>query len=444
MSRHFRPWKIDQTQLLPPAVADYVPEDHLSRFVVDLARESLDLSEIIGSYRSDLGQPPFDPRMMAALLLYAYCSGVYSSRRIAKACAERVDFMMIVAQDDPDFRTIADFRKRHLTALSNLFLQVLKLAEKAGLVKLGHVALDGTKIKANASKHKAMSYERMKRREAELRAEVDRWLEAAEAADVQEDQLHGATRRGDEMPDWVADKQKRLAKIREAREALEAEAAAAARAKAQVERVAEEKHKAENRKRSGRRPRLPSNEPAPKAQRNFTDPDSRVLLTKDGFIQGYNAQAAVDGADQIIVAHGLTQSMSDCPQLVPLIDGVHANLGRKPKEVSADAGYCSEDNLSALASRRIRAYVATGRAKRPAEITRKVGGVLTQKMRQKLKRTGHRSRYHLRKQIVEPVFGQIKQARGFRQFLLRGLQAVQAEWAIICTAHNIIKLANAI
>ena len=382
--------------------------------------------------------------MMAALLLYAYCSGVYSSRRIAKACAERVDFMMIVAQDAPDFRTIADFRKRHLTALSNLFLQVLKLAEKAGLVKLGHVALDGTKIKANASKHKAMSYERMKRREAELRAEVDRWLEAAEAADVQEDQLHGATRRGDEMPDWVADKQKRLAKIREAREALEAEAAAAARAKAQVERVAEEKHKAENRKRSGRRPRLPSNEPAPKAQRNFTDPDSRVLLTKDGFIQGYNAQAAVDGADQIIVAHGLTQSMSDCPQLVPLIDGVHANLGRKPKEVSADAGYCSEDNLSALASRRIRAYVATGRAKRPAEITRKVGGVLTQKMRQKLKRTGHRSRYHLRKQIVEPVFGQIKQARGFRQFLLRGLQAVQAEWAIICTAHNIIKLANAI
>ena len=299
MSRHFRPWKIDQTQLLPPAVADYVPEDHLSRFVVALARESLDLSEIIGSYRSDLGQPPFDPRKMAALLLYAYCSGVYSSRRIAKACAERVDFMMIVAQDAPDFRTIADFRKRHLTALSNLFLQVLKLAEKAGLVKLGHVALDGTKIKANASKHKAMSYERMKRCEAELRAEVDRWLEAAEAADVQEDELHGASRRGDEMPDWVADKQKRLAKIREAREALEAEAAAAARAKAEVERVAEEKHKAENRKRSGRRPCLASNEPAPKAQRNFTDPDSRVLLTKDGFIQGYNAQAAVDGADQI-------------------------------------------------------------------------------------------------------------------------------------------------
>ena len=296
-------------------------------------------------------QPPFDPRMMTALLLYAYCSGLYSSRRIAKACAERVDFMMIVAHDAPDFRTIADFRKRHLPPLGRLFLQVLKLAEKAGLAKLGHVALDGTKIKANASKHKAMSYERMKTRETELRAEVDRWLEAAEAADAQEDKLHGASRRGDEMPGWIADKQKRLAKIREAREALEAEAAAAAAAKAEAERAAEEK-----RKRSGPVPRPPSKEPDPKAQRNFTDPDSRVLLTKDGFIQGYNAQAAVDGAKQIIVAHGLTQSMSDCPQLVPLVDAVRANLGRKPREISADAGYCSEDNLLALATRKIHAY----------------------------------------------------------------------------------------
>src|SRR6478609_7190023 len=231
MSRHFRPWKIDQTQLLPAAVADYVPADHLAQFVVALAREHLDLSEIVASYKSGLGQPPFDPRMMTALLLYAYCSGLYSSRRIATACAERVDFMMIVAHDAPDFRTIADFRKRHLPPLGRLFLQVLKLAEKAGLAKLGHVALDGTKIKANASKHKAMSYDRMKRRETELRAEVDRWLEAAQAADAQEDKLHGASRRGDEMPGWIADKQKRLAKIREAREALEAEAAAAVRRK---------------------------------------------------------------------------------------------------------------------------------------------------------------------------------------------------------------------
>src|SRR6202162_3311960 len=343
MSRHFRPWTIDQTQLLPAAVADYVPADHLAQFVVALAREHLDLSEIVASDKSGLGQPPFDPRLMTALLLYA-------SRRSAKACAERVDFMMIVAHDAPDFRTIADFRKRHLPALGRLFLQLLKVAEKAGLATLGHGALDGTKIKANASKHKAMSYERMKTRETELRAEVDRWLEAAQAADAQEDKLHGASRRGDEMRGWIAAKQKRLAKIREARPALEAEAAAAAAAKAEAERAAEEKRKAENRKRSGPVPRPPSKEPDPKVQRNFTDPDSRVLLTKDGFIQGYNAQAAVDGAKQIIVAHGLTQSMSDCPQLVPLVDAVRANLGRKPREISADAGYCSEDNLFALAT----------------------------------------------------------------------------------------------
>src|SRR5580700_2365288 len=433
MSRHFRPWKIDQTQLLPAAVVDYVPADHLAQFVVASAREHLDLSEIVASYKSGLGQPPFDPRMMTALLLYAYCSGLYSSRRMAKACAERVDFMMIVAHDAPDFRTIADFRKRHLPPLGRLFLQVLKLAEKAGLAKLGHVALDGTKIKANASKHKAMSYERMKTRETELRAEVDRWLEAAEAADAQEDKLHGASRRGDEMPGWIAEKQKRLAKIRETREALEAEASCrGGESRSRTRSGGETRGGEPQALGAGSSPA--SKEPDPKAQRNFTDPDSRVLLTEDGFIQGYNAQAAVDGAKQVIVAHGLTQSMSDCLQLVPLVDAVRAHLGRKPREISVDAGYCSEDNLLALATRKIHAYVATGRAKHPAETTRKVGGEMTQKMRQKLKRAGYRSRYRLRKQIVEPVFGQIKQARGFRQFLLRGLEAVQAEWALICTA----------
>src|SRR5271156_4569617 len=227
MSKHFRPWKIDGTHLLPPSVQDYVAEDHLSRLIVSIVRESLDLSEIAGSYTSSLGQPPFDPWMMTALLLHSYASGLYSSRRIAKACIERADFMMIVALDPPDFRTISDFRKRHLQALAALFVQVLKLAEAAGLVKLGHVALDGTKIKANASKHKAMSYERMKKREAELEAEVDRWLTAAAAADAEEDRLYG-DKRGDEMPDWVADKEKRLAKIRAAKAELEAQAKAAA------------------------------------------------------------------------------------------------------------------------------------------------------------------------------------------------------------------------
>src|SRR5713101_4785093 len=273
MSKEFRPWKIDEAQLLPPSVQDYVARDHLSRLIVALVREALDLSAIAGSYTSVLGQPPFDPRMMTALLLHGYASGIYSSRRIAKAA--------------------------------------VKLAEKAGLVKLGHVALDGTKIKANASKHKAMSYERMKQREAELKAEVDRWLAAAEAADAEEDKLYG-TKRGDEMPGWVADKEKRLAKIRAAKAELEAEAKAAAAEEEERHRAAAEKRRlAEGRKKNGRTPAPPSAEPDGKAQRNFTDPDSRILKTKDGYIQGYNAHAAVDAKAQIIVAHGLTASMSD-------------------------------------------------------------------------------------------------------------------------------------
>jgi transposase len=442
MSKHFRPWKIDERQLLPPRVEDYVPKEHLSRLIVTLVRESLDLSGISGSYTSGLGQPPFDPRMMTALLLNGYASGVYSSRRIARAAVERADFMMIVAGDAPDFRTISEFRRRHLAALQGLFVQVLKLCERAGLVKLGHVALDGTKIKASASKHKAMSYDRMKKREAELRAEVEGWLAAAEASDAEEDRLYG-DRRGDELPDWVADKRQRLERIARAKAELEAEAKAGAQEEQRRRAEAEEKRIAEGRKRNGRRPAPPKAEPDGKAQRNFTDPESRILKTKDGYIQGYNAQAAVDGTAQIIVAHGLTAGMSDQDQLVPLVDGIKDHLGRKPKQASADAGYCSEANLAALADREISAYIATGRAKHPAEAGRKLAGELTKAMRDKLRRAGWRSRYRLRKQIVEPVFGQIKQARGFRQFLLRGIEKVTAEWALICTAHNLTKLARA-
>jgi transposase len=442
MSKQFRAWKIDETHLLPPSVQDYVAEDHLSRLIVSVVRESLDLNEIAGSYTSGLGQPPFDPQMMTALLLHSYASGLYSSRRIARATVERADCMMIVAGDPPDFRTISDFRKRHLKALAALFVQVLKLAEKAGLVKLGHVALDGTKIKANASKHKAMSYERMKKREAELQAEVDRWLAAAEAADAEEDKLYDQ-KRGDETPDWVANKQRRLKKIRQAKAELEAEAKAAAAEETRRREEAEKKRIAERRKKNGKTPAPPKQDPEGKRQRNFTDPESRVLLTKDGYIQGYNAQAAVDAKAQIIVAHGLTQSMSDQDQLAPLVDGIEKNLGRKPKEASADAGYSSEANLGVLADRGVGAYIATGRAKHPDRAERKRGGPLTQAMRDKLKRAGWRSRYRLRKQVVEPVFGQIKQARGFRQFLLRGIDNVRAEWALICTAHNLGKLARA-
>jgi transposase len=442
MSKQFRPWKIDERQLLPPSVEDYVAADHLSRLIVSLVRESLDLSGITGSYTSGLGQPPFDPRMMTALLLHGYASGLYSSRRLARAAVERADFMMLVAGDPPDFRTISEFRRRHLKALAGLFVQVLQLAEQAGLVKLGHVALDGSKIKANASKHKAMSYARMKTREAELQAEVDRWLEAAEAADREEDRLYG-DKRGDELPSWVADKQKRLEKIRQAKAELEAQAKAAAEEEMRRRAEAEAQRKAEGRKKTGKTPAPPKTEPDGKAQRNFTDPQSRILKTKDGYIQGYNAQAAVDAAAQIIVAHGLTPGMSDQDQLVPLVDGIEDNLGRRPKQVSADCGYCSETNLATLDDRGIGAYIAVGRAKHPAKAKRETTQPLTKAMRDKLKRAGHRSRYRLRKQIVEPVFGQIKQARGFRQFLLRGIDKVSAEWALICTAHNLTKLARA-
>ena len=441
MSKTFREWSLDQALLLPPSVHDFVPAGHLSRFVVTLVTEELDLAAIVASYKGEKGQPPYHPAMMVALLLYAYAVGIYSSRRIAKACVERVDFMAIVALDAPDFRTISEFRRRHLAALSALFVQVLKLCAGAGLVKLGHVALDGTKIKANASKHKAMSYERMGKREAELQAEVDGWLKAAEAADAAEDKAFGADKRGDEMPDWVADKQARLAKLRVAKAELEAEA----KAKAAAEQAAREKD--DDKPRPGRKAAPPSEVPEAKAQRNFTDPESRILKTKDGYIQGYNAQAAVDAKAQIIVAHTLTNNGSDQAQLAPLLDGIKANLKRNPDEISADAGYCSAANLRTLSRRRIKGYIATGRqqhgtksatAKRPVK-----PGSLLARMATRLRRAGHRSRYRLRKQVVEPVFGQIKQARGFRQFLLRGIEKVKAEWAMLCTVHNLRKLASA-
>ncbi|WP_166300360.1 IS1182 family transposase [Bradyrhizobium sp. 2S1] len=439
MSKYFRPWNIDQTLLLPPNVQDFVPKGHVSRFMVDLVRESLDLREIMGSYVSGLGQPPFDPRMMVALLLHSYASGLYSSRRIAKACRERNDFVMIVALDAPDFRTISDFRKRHLKALGALFVQVLKLCETAGLVKLGHVALDGTKIKANASKHKAMSYERMKKREAELKAEVARMLAAAEAADASEDETFGNS---DELPDCTVDKQKRLAKIQQAMAALEADAKLAAEEERRIEAEKEQQRQAEGRKKPGKPAALPSEEPNPKAQRNFTDPESRIMKSKDGFVQAYNAQAAVDAHAQIIVAQELTQHGSDQGQLVPLIEAIESNLGRKPRQASADSGYCSEANLEALDTRSIDGYVAPGRAKHPTVANGKVGGPLTQAMRKKIDDGGFETPYRLRKQVVEPVFGQIKQARGFRQFLLRGIEKVRAEWTMICTVHNLLKLFN--
>jgi transposase len=455
MSKTFRAWKIDEPLLLPPMVQDFVAKDHLARFVLSVVSDEVDLGAITSTYGSERGQPPFDPTLMTALLLYSYCCGIYSSRRIAKACRERVDFMSIAAFDAPDFRTISDFRKRHLKALGALFGQILQLCEKAGLVKLGHVALDGTKIKANASKHKAMSYERMEKRAAELEAEVAKWLSAAAAADGEEDKLYGCDKTGEEMPEWVADKQRRSERIRQAKAELEAEAKVAAEAKLKAQAEAAEKRAAEGRRKGGRKAAPPSAEPDAKAQKNFTDPDSRIMKSKDGFVQAYNAQAAVDGEAQIIVAHEVTQSPVDCAQLVPMTDAIETNLGRKPAQLSADAGYCSEANLEALENRNIDAYVATGRARdavagivkgeataAPSSPEPASAPTRVEAMRAKIKAGGHASPYRLRKQLPEPVFGQIKQARGFRQFLLRGIERVRAEWAVVCTAHNLLKLAQ--
>ena len=366
MSKTFRAWKIDQPLLLPLAVQDFVAPDHLARFVLALIVDELDLIEIVAAYSNEKGQPPFDPHMMTALLLYAYCRGIYSSRRIAQACRERVDFMSIIALDPPDFRTISNFRKRHLKALAGLFVQVLKLCEKAGLVKLGHVALDGTKIKANASKHKAMSYERMEKRAAELEAEVAKWLSSAEAADAGEDKLYGRDKTGEEMPDWVADKKRRAETIRAAKAALEAEAKAAAEATVKEEAAAEEKRQAEGRKKPGPKAAPPSGEPDPKAQKNFTDPESRIMKSKGGFVQAFNAQAAVDAEAQVIVAQGVTQDANDRRQLVPMTDAIQTNLGRKPEQLSADSGYCSDANIEALEGSMATSRPAGPRTLRPA------------------------------------------------------------------------------
>jgi transposase len=439
MSKTFRPWDVDQRWLLPPSVHELVPAGHLAHFVRDTVREQLDLSAILGSYVEERGYPPYHPAMMVALLLYGYSRGVYSSRRLAQGCEERVDFMAVTALNRPDFRTVSEFRRRHLAALSDLFVQVLRLCRKAGLVRLGHVALDGSKVQANASKHKAMSYKRLLEADRTLAAEVATWFERAAAVDAEEDRVHGSERRGDELPAWVADKQARLARIRAAKAALEAEA------KAPPVKDDEGPGPSSGMMKSGRPRRAPDGGPPDRAQRNFTDPDSRIQPLKGTVIQGYNGQIAVDGAHQIILAQRLTTNPADYAALVPLVAAIRRDLKRNPKELSADAGFCTEANLQALARRRIAAYVAPGRERQKPGGKAKPpkAGSRVAAMRTKLKRAGRRSRYRLRKQIVEPVFGQIKAARGFRQFLLRGLHKVKAEWAMICTVHNLLKLANA-
>jgi transposase len=442
MAKTFREWPVDQAWLLPPSVRELVAANDPAHFVRDVVREQLDLSAILSRYTEERGYPPYHPAMLTALILFGYTQGVYSSRKLARGCHTRVDFMAVAAMQKPDFRTISDFRLRHLAALAELFQQVLLLCTEAGLVKLGHVALDGTKVKANASKHKAMSYARMKKTETELQAEIAGWFEKAKQADEEEDRELG-DRQGDELPDWVANKQKRLEKIRAAKARLEAEAKAqlAAGVKPQAPEPDGNGPDKPPRGRAKKRPK-PNGEPNDKAQLNFTDPDSKILKTKNGFEQGYNCQAAVDAHAQIVVAHAVEAAQNDVQQLVPMVKQIRDNLGRNPEELSADNGYLSEANLAALEKRRIEGYVAVGREKKRQEGRPKLLGRRTQRMKQKLKRGGYRSRYRFRKQTVEPVFGQMKAARGFRSMSMRGIVKAQHEWAMICTAHNLLKLAR--
>ena len=451
MTKLFRPYSMDQRLLLPPDLREWLPEGHLALFVSDVVDE-LDLSAIVGTYeRGDgRGQPPYHPAMMVKLLLYAYCTGKPSSRKIERATDEEVAFRVLAADQHPDHDSLAEFRKRHLDALAGLFVQVLQLCQAAGLVKLGHVALDGTKIKANASKHKAMSYARMTATEQQLETEIRALLEQAAQVDAAEDAEYGRGRRGDELPAELARRESRLRKIRAAKAALEQAAKAEAEQAAEGARAKRATREQRVGSAKGGVPKIPDPEqaqPEPSAQYNFTDADSRIMVdgATKSFTQAYNAQAAVDGHAQVIVACGLTQAAPDVEQFVPMLERVLAVTGQAPTAMTADAGYFSETNLGAAAAAAVDVYLPPDRLKHRAADAAppRIKSTGAAQMREKLTTpAGHRT-YALRKTIVEPVFGQIKEIRGFRRFSFRGLPNVTAEWVLICLTHNVLKLFGA-
>ena len=450
MGKTYRPWNPNQQYLLPPSVQDWLPENDLVYFILDTVNE-LDICAITQKYEQEKrGFPPFHPRMMIALLLYSYCCGIFSSRKIMQACQERLTYRVITGDDIPDFRTISDFRKLHLKELKRLFVQVLRLCQEAGLVKLGHIALDGTKIKANASRHKAMSYGRILKEEKRLAEEIKGLLEKAQAIDRQEDDKYGADRRGDELPEELAHRESRLKRIREAKKALEAKAKAAAQ---QIERQRKQEGLAnEDKPKRGRKCKAVSEVPADNKQYNFTDPESSIMKANNrGWDQCGNAQAAVDSKDQIIVACDVTNESNDKQQFEPMLEQTQENIGddKKIKAASADSGYYSESNVKFAEDKKIDAYIATERIKHNDSATKAPRGRLPEdltvqaKMARKLRTKKGRETYSRRKSIVEPVFGQIKRARGFIQFSLRGIEKMRGEWAIVCLTHNLLKLFRA-
>jgi transposase len=429
MPKGYRTYLPEQELLLPPSLREWLPEDHLVYFVGDVV-DQLDLSAIHAVYEKEKrGQPPYDPLLMTKLLVYGYCTGVFSSRRIQKRLREDIPFKVLAAGNEPDFRTIADFRKIHIGALEKLFEQVLAMALECGAIRLGRVSLDGTKLKANASKHKAMSYGRMKEKQQQLKEEVKQMLAAAEAADEEEDRQYGS-QRGDELPEELQRRESRLARIKEAKKVVEQRA----RDKAAAEGKSVEEAKPED-----------------KDQYNFTDPESRIMKGADGIVQGYNAQAAVEPTLLLIVGQAVTEASNDKQQLMPMVELIQQQSGQRPEAILADNGYCSEQNLEQLESaeqpeRRIEGFIATGQQKHgehrlPAKRgPLPKGATKVERMKRKLQTKVGKAVYATRKCVVEPVFGQIKQARGFRQFLLRGKEKVKGEWALLCLTHNVLRL----
>jgi len=442
-TKTYRPYVPEQMFLMPLALQEWLPPEHLVYFVSD-AVDAMDLSAILSVYEDETrGYPPYHPVMLTKILLYGYCIGVPSSRKIERRCEEDIGFRVLAANNQPDFRTISDFRKRHLSALKELFLQVLRMCQKAGLVKLGHVALDGTKVKANASKHKAMSYGRMQEKEPELEKEIEEFLRKAESVDEEEDRKYGKDKRGDELPEELAFRESRLKKIREAMAALEEEA----RTRAEEKRQEIQSMESEGLKR-GRKFPEPDPTPDPKTQRNFTDPDSRIMPVSGGksFEQAYNCQAAVDNQEQVIVACEVTQEPNDKKQLEAMIKKVQKNTKKKPGELSADAGYWNAKRIEELGKGQTGFFIPPNKQRHNDKgLTAERGRIpkhlsFADKMRRKLRTKKGKAIYSKRKETVEPVFGQIKQGRGFRQFLLRGVEKVRGEWSLICTTHNLLKL----
>jgi transposase len=448
----FRAWSPEQAALLPASKRDYLGDDHRAVFLLDLL-PTLNVESILAAYTEDRGQPPYDPRMMTVLLLYAYSQGVMSSRQIERRCREDLAFMYLTGDARPDHDTICAFRRQHLEAFQRLFLDTLRIAEEAGVLRLGRIALDGSKIRANASKHKAMSYGRMPERQAALRAEIARLLTEAEGLDQAEDAQYGRGRRGDELPAELRDPATRRPRLREAQARVEAERKRqlAATKQAHLEQIERAQHALEAEAREHARAEGKTNadaaRPVPKAQRNFTDPESRIMKTADGFQQCYNAQVAVTVGPQFVVAEDVVAAANDKQQLQPMVAQVVTN-GAEPAGVIADSGYFSEANVHALEhrdARPIEAHIAVERDRHGAPPPGPPRGRIpkglspAERMRRRLSTKAGRAIYALRKITVEPAIGQIK-GRGFRRFSLRGLIGAKGEFHLVCAVHNLVKL----